>query len=251
MLGIFSRKFHRQTDFDFPIGTPPSDPQYWPKEWKEIYHKKYPRFPKTELPRKFLELGSLESNLKKRLSTREFDLAKNITLDELSTLLYFSAGAKPPFINSAGESVIRRHYPSGGARYPLEVYLGIQRVEGIAPGIYHYDTKDHLLETLTADLEYLESLKEGLYYPWSRDAAIIFLITSVWSRNMIKYKDRGYRIILMGAGHLAQNLSLIATAVGIGCCNSVGFHNGRINEVLDIENEDEDSLYMAVLGKSI
>ena len=251
MLGIFSRKFHKQTDFDFPIGTPPSDPQYWPKEWKEIYHKKYPRLPKTELPRNFLELGSLESNLKKRHSTREFDLAKNITLDELSTLLYFSAGAKPPYINSDGESIVRRHYPSGGARYPLEVYLGIQRVEGVIPGIYHYNVKEHLLETLTADREWLESLKEGLYYPWSHDAAIIFLITSVWSRNMMKYKDRGYRIILMEAGHLGQNLSLVATALGIGCCNSVGFHNGRINEVLDIENEDEASLYMAVLGKSI
>jgi SagB-type dehydrogenase family enzyme len=251
MLGIFSRKFHRQTDFDYPVGTPPSDPQYWPKEWKEIYHKKYPRFLKTELPRKFLELGSLESNLKKRHSTREFDLSKSITLDELSTLLYFSAGAKPSHINLAGESVIRRHYPSGGARYPLEVYLGIQRVGGLDSGIYHYNVKEHLLETLTVDREYLESLKEGLYYPWSRDAAIIFLITSVWSRNMMKYKDRGYRIILMEAGHLAQNLSLTATAIGIGCCNSVGFHNGQINKVLDIENEDEDSLYMAVLGKSI
>jgi SagB-type dehydrogenase family enzyme len=251
MLGIFSRKFHRQTNFDYPVGTPPSDPQYWPKEWKEIHHKKYPRFPKTELPRKFLELGSLKSSLKKRHSTREFDLAKSITLDELSTLLYFSAGTKPPYINSVGESVIRRHYPSGGARYPLEVYLGIQRVEGVDPGIYHYDTREHLLENLTTDREYLESLKEGLYYTWSRDAAIIFLITSVWSRNMMKYKDRGYRIILMETGHLAQNLSLTATAIGIECCNSVGFHNGRINEVLDIENEDEDSLYMAVLGKSI
>ena len=202
-----------------------------------------------ELPRKFLELGSLEASFKTRHSTREFDLSKKITLEELSTLLYYSSGVKPPYTNSTGETVIRRHYPSGGARYPLEVYLGIQRVEGTKPGIYHYNVKEHLLEILTADREYLESLKEGLYYPWSRDAAVILLVTSVWNRNMMKYKDRGYRIILMEAGHLAQNLALTATALGIGCCNSVGFHNGRINEVLDIENEDEDSLYMAVLGK--
>jgi len=193
----------------------------------------------------------MESNFKKRHSTREFDLTKKITLNELSTLLYFSAGTKPPYINSANESVVRRHYPSGGARYPLEVYLGIQRVEEVTPGIYHYDTKEHLLETLTVDREHFESLREGLYYPWSRDAAIIFLITSVWSRNMVKYKDRGYRIILMEAGHLAQNLSLTATALGIGCCNSVGFHNRRINQLLDIENEDEDSLYMSVLGRGL
>ncbi len=250
MKGSFSRQFHKQTGFDFPIGTPPSDPQYWPKEWKEIYHKVYPRFPKTELPKNFPDLGSLEKSLRSRHSTREFDLTKDLIIDELSTLLYFSAGVKPPFTNAAGEKVIRRHYPSGGARYPLEVYLGIQRVAGIEPGIYHYNVKDHALEALTTDPEYLDSLKEGLYYPWSRDAAVIYLVTAAWERNMMKYKDRGYRIVLMEAGHLAENLALAAAALGIGCCNSVGFHNGRINEVLDIEHEDEDSLYMAVLGKN-
>lgn len=249
MFGIFSRKFHRQTDFDFPVGTPPTDPQYWPKEWMEIYHKEYPRFRKIELPKNFLDLGDLKNALVSRYSTREYDLQKNITIEELSTLLYYSAGVKPPYKNVHNETVIRRHYPSGGARYPLEVYLGIQRVGEIESGIYHYNVKDHNLETLTTDPEYLDSLKEGLLYPWSRDAAVIFLITAVWNRNMMKYRDRGYRIVLMEAGHLAQNLALTATALGIGCCNSVGFHNGRTNEVLDIENEDEDSLYMAVLGR--
>lgn len=249
MLGIFSRLFHEETNFKYPIGTLPLAEQYWPKEWTEIYHKEYPRFSKIELPKKFLDLGDFENALSSRHSTREFDLTKNITIEELSTLLYYSAGVKPSYKNAENETVIRRHYPSGGARYPLEVYLGIQRVKDTKPGIYHYNVKDHILETLTTDLEYLESLKEGFYYPWSQDAAVILLITVAWNRNMMKYQDRGYRIILMEAGHLAQNLALIAAALNIGCCNSVGFHNQRINEVLDIEHEDEDSLYMAVLGK--
>ena len=53
----------------------------------------------------------------------------------------------------------------------------------------------------------------------------------------------------MEAGHVAQNVSLLSATLNIGCCNSVGFHNGRMNEVLDIEHEDEDSLYIALLGK--
>ena len=53
----------------------------------------------------------------------------------------------------------------------------------------------------------------------------------------------------MEAGHLAQNLALTAAALNIGCCNSVGFHTEKINKVFDIENGDESSLYMAVLGK--
>lgn len=191
----------------------------------------------------------MENSLKERHSTREFDLKAEITLEELSTLLFYSAGVKPG--TALDPNLVRRHYPSGGARYPLEIYLGIQRVPGITPGIYHYNVKGHLLESLTTDYEYLESLREGLYYPWSRETAVVLLITAVWNRNMMKYQDRGYRIILMEAGHLAQNLALTATALKIGCCNSVGFHNQQINKILDIENEDEDSIYMAVLGKSI
>lgn len=247
MLGIFSRLFHKETNLKFPIGTLPLAEQYWPKEWKEIYHKEYPRFRKIELPKNFLNLGDFENTLNSRHSTREYDLQKYFTLEEFSTLLYYSAGVKPSA--AADPSLVRRYYPSGGARYPLEVYLGIQRVDGIEPGIYHYNVKEHFLEALATEPEYLESLKEGLYYPWSREAAVIFLITAVWDRNMMKYQDRGYRIILMEAGHMAQNLALAAAALGIGCCNSVGFHNQRIEEVLDIEQEDENSLYMALLGK--
>lgn len=248
MDGIFSRKFHRQTDFDFPIGSEPPDPQYWPKEWTEIRHKEYVRFPKTELSKNILPLGELEKALKKRSSSREYDTKAELSFEELSTLLCYSAG-----VRTAGKSKsesVRRFYPSGGARYPLEIYLGIQRVQGMQPGIYHYNVKGNLLETLTTNPDDLESLREGLYYSWSREAAVILFITAVWNRNMMKYRDRGYRIILMEAGHLAQNFSLISSALGIGCCNSVGFHNGRINEVLDIEEEDEDSLYMALIGKT-
>jgi len=246
MSGEFSKAFHKQADFDFIIGTPPTNSQYWPKEWKEISHKEYPRQTKIVLSNNLLDLGSLEESLAMRHSQREFDLNKSLTLDEISTILYYTAGIKPSF---GKWTQIRRFYPSGGARYPLELYLLVQRVEKILPGIYHYNVKNHLLETLSNDKDDINSMKDGLYYPWSRDAAVVFFITAAWERNFIKYKDRGYRIVLMEAGHMAHNLALIASALGIGCCNSVGFHNEHIDDCLDIQHEDEDSLYIAPIGR--
>ncbi|MFA7319793.1 MAG: SagB family peptide dehydrogenase [Parcubacteria group bacterium] len=247
MTGIFSKKFHRQTDFNFTLGTPPSDPQYWPEEWKEIQHKSYPRFPRMELSENFLDLGSLEKSLENRHSQREFDRLKKISFEELSTILHYSAGINPE--NKQKEEAVCRFYPSGGARYPLEIYLAIQRVERMIPGIYHFNVKDNALETLTLEPEYMEDILEGLFQSWSKQAAVIIFTTAVWDRTFIKYKDRGYRIILLEAGHLNHNFALTASALGIGCCNSLGFHNQRINEVLDIENANEDSVYMTLLGR--
>ena len=246
MPGMFSKKFHKQTDFNFALGMPPSDPQYWPKEWKEIKHKSYPRFPKKKLSENLLDLGALKDSLKKRSSRREFNFLDKISFEELSTILYYSGGISSRENNT---EVIRRFYPSGGARYPLEIYLVIQRVNGLIPGLYHFNIKENALETLTIDPEYMENALEGLLYPWSRQAAAIIFTTAVWDRNFIKYKDRGYRIVLLEAGHLNHNFALTAAALGIGCCNSLGFHNQRINEVLELENEDEDSIYMTLLGR--
>ena len=57
MLGIFSRLFQKETNLKFPIGTLPLAEQYWPKEWKEIYHKEYPRFSENRIAEKFFEFG--------------------------------------------------------------------------------------------------------------------------------------------------------------------------------------------------
>lgn len=248
MNGTLSKLFHKQTNHDFTIvSSSLTPPHSWPKEWKEIHYKEYPRFPKVKLSEKILELGDIKNALQNRCSVREYNPQKELALSELSTLLFYSAGVKPS--TSVDSNLLRRHYPSGGARYPLEVYLGIQRVNGIERGIYHYNVKNHLLETLTTDSEYLESIKESLYSPWAREAAVFFIITTVWNRTMIKYKDLGYRLILLEAGHMTQNLALVAASLNIGCCNIVGFHNKHIEETLDIEHEDEDSLYMSLLGK--
>jgi len=247
MPGELSKQFHKQTNFDFPPNALPSDPQYWPRSWSEIQHKEYPRMPKIELPTQFLDFGNLKEALNNRFSGREYDITKSLTEEELSTMLYYSSGIK--IRKEDRLEKVRIFYPSGGALYPLEVYLAIQKVAGVNPGIYHYDVKRHFLEEISEGISELENIKENLLYPWSKDAAIIIFITAIWDRNFQKYNNRGYRITLMEAGHLAQNFLLSASALNIKNCSSVGFNNVGINEVLDISNEEEDSLYMILLGK--
>jgi hypothetical protein len=214
MPEILSKQFHHQTDFNFELGSLPSDPQYWPKEWKEIYHKSYPRLPKISLEENYLNLGRLEDAILNRTSKREYDLGKKITLPELSTILHYSVGTKK---NHQDENLVRRFYPSGGARYPLEVYMAILRVDGVAPGIYHFNVKENELELLSSGRNDIDLLMEGLYYPWSREAAVVFLISAAWDRNFIKYKVKfphffRHQPCLLNCNSLSPNLQILAAA---------------------------------------
>ena len=243
MSGIFSQKFHKQTDFKFTIGKYLS----YPKKDTGTPYKKYLRFPQKKLSTNLLQLGGLEESLKNRHSQRESNWFKKISFDELSTILHYSAGINRH--NKQATEITRRFYPSDGALYPLEIYLAIQRVDGIIPGIYHFNVKDNTLETLTIDSEYMENLLESLAYSWSRQMAVAIFTTITWNRTFVKYNNRGYRAALLEAGHLNHNFAIIAAALNVGCCNSLGFYNQKINDILDIENEGEDSIYMTLLGK--
>ncbi|MBI2618284.1 SagB/ThcOx family dehydrogenase [Candidatus Kaiserbacteria bacterium] len=198
-------------------------------------------------------MKNLEEVLKNRESFRNFDIKKEISLEELSTILFYSAGLK----GKPGEykdktqeekNRTRRFYPSGGARYPLEVYLAIKRVSRITSGIYHYNLLSHSLEQLL-DKNYLNEFNETLGYVWARDAAVVFVITTVWDRNFIKYQDFGYNIILTEMGHMVQNLLLVSESLGVKYCPLAGFDNQKMNTLLDINDEDESSLYMTVVGR--
>lgn len=225
----------------------PTNPKNWPKEWKTIYFKEYPRLPKIFLPKpeslKFL----LEESLTKRKSEREFS-KKPVGLNNLSQLLFYSAGIIEEKEKDWNKT--RRVYPSGGARFPLEVYLCIfEKNRELEKGIYHYNVKEHSLERILQE----EKLGE-LIYPeiiWQemiKEAPMLLAIAGVFERNTIKYKERGYRYIFNEVGHLGQNIYLVSTALGIKCCAIGGFDDDRFNKLLDIDGQVEGVLYAFALG---
>lgn len=215
-----------------------------PSSWVKIHYKTYPRLSKINLkqnlPRNFLERTIL-----KRESYRAFSNA-SITLKELSRLLFFSAG-----ITHKGENQddARRSYPSAGARYPLEVYLISLNVKYLNKGLYHYNVKEHCLEKLL-----YQDLTGWLLSATGNDrflkkAVAILIITAVLDRTRIKYKDRGYRYVLIEAGHLAQNLLFEATTLNLGSYPIGGFIDGEFDKLLDINRRKEVTLYLVAIGK--
>jgi SagB-type dehydrogenase family enzyme len=139
--------------------------------------------------------------------------------------------------------------PSGGGLYPLELYLIVNQVEQVPQGIYHYAIYPPLLEQVYA-LEFSKLFISQLFMnqPYVAESSVILVATSFFKRNMHKYGDRGYRYILYEAGHLFQNINLIATALGLGTLNLGGFFDDEVTRLLKINNEEEIPLYSMGIG---
>jgi len=81
-----------------------------------------------------------------------------------------------------------------------------------------------------------------------KNSSLIILISAVFGRTMVKYKERGLRYIFIEAGHLGQNISLVTEKLGLGSCAIGGFLDKEINKLLDIDSQKESVIYIFAIG---
>jgi SagB-type dehydrogenase family enzyme len=209
--------------------------------------KPYADFPKLALPTSLpASSKSFDDVLHTRHTARSFG-SGFIQLEQLAKILVMSYGVNR---SNAGTSYPRpfRVIPSGGALYPLEIYIHATRVHGLEPGLYHYDPEDHGLDILrNADESEAISgsmVQSGL----GRDAAAILMISAVFARSTFKYGDRGYRFVLFEAGHLSQNANLTAQEMNLVTANIGGYNDRAIDRYLGLDGVNESAIYMLLVG---
>jgi len=147
-----------------------------------------------------------------------------------------------------GGAFLRRAVPSAGGLYPLELFVFLQRVEGLADGLYHYDVRGHALSPLRPGWP-AEALRSVfLTYPFVRDANLVVCFAAAFPRAQKKYGPRGYRYVLLEAGHAAQNLCLAAAEHGLGSLCMGGFMDGGLNRLLGLDPRTEGVVYAVAVG---
>jgi SagB-type dehydrogenase family enzyme len=111
-------------------------------------------------------------------------------------------------------------YPSGGGSYELELYLAVDKCEGLARGFYHYDAGGHALVPIDVRAEELEAMLTGAELAMGAPAKPQILITMAarFGRVSWKYSSLAYALILKDVGVLLQTLYLMATDMGLGGC---------------------------------
>jgi len=211
--------------------------------YKEYSGKKLISLPGDDYPD--AAIGNL---IRQRHSCRSF--AKySLKLSELSVILNSGYGVNAISFFENME-FFERSVPSGGGLYPLELYVITMDVEELRQGIYHYFIYPAGLEeirTLEINPLYISDL--FMNQPYVASASAIVICTSVLRRNMMKYGDRGYRYILIEAGHCFQNMNLVAEGLDLGTLNLGGFFDTEIAALLDIDIEEEVPLYAIAIGK--
>jgi SagB-type dehydrogenase family enzyme len=164
--------------------------------------------------------------LRRRHSTRSFDPRHPITVAELSGFLDATARIRSrDRIKYEGDDasaieIVARPYPTGGASYELELYLAIDRCEGLERGFYHYDADRHALVPIAASTRQLDAVLDGAQLAMGAPAVAPILITIAarFGRVSWKYSGIAYSLILKHVGVLMQTFYLMATDMELGAC---------------------------------
>jgi SagB-type dehydrogenase family enzyme len=140
-----------------------------------------------------------------------------------------------------------RPAPSGGALYPLELYVVALAVESLEAASYHSDPFRHRLERIGQGVR--AEVGAALVDPaLAENASALVVITAMFWRSRFKYGLRGYRFALLEAGHVAQNIALAATAVRISALPLGGFYDRRVDDLVGADGLDEATVHAVLLG---
>lgn len=209
-------------------------------------YKNYSEAKKIELPSEFTYRGlTVEEAIETRRSIRDF-IREPMSLDQVSGLLHYAGGI-------TGRSRVSdrafRASPSAGALYPIEIYPIINNVEGLEKGIYHYSVQNHSLELIKKGNYALDLIQQAIGQEMVGQANLTLVMTAIFGRTTWKYGDRGYRYIYMEAGHIAENVYLAATSMGLGACVVGAFFDDGINELIGVDGSKESTICLVAAGK--
>ncbi|MGB2853394.1 MAG: SagB/ThcOx family dehydrogenase [Dehalococcoidia bacterium] len=185
---------------------------------------------------------TLDEVLRRRNSVRVF-AKKPLSLEQMSYLLWASNGIQR--IERGHEF---RTVPSAGALYPVETYLVVHNVEGLAPGVYHYAIREHALEEIKVGDFRRDITLAALGQRICADAAVVFVWTAIFNRSKCKYRQRAYRYVYLDAGHIGHSLALSAVSLGLGSCQVGALFDDDVNQILDVDGVEESVIYMSVVG---
>lgn len=239
-----------------------------------IYHqhsKHTPHLQMLKAPRREYEVKSLDTSgaktafsvpLVKDMSPLEMPLGEalqkrrtswkfsntDLETSSLKKLLSYSFGV-------SDEIDRKRTYPSGGQFYPIEIYfIPTQRTiknRILEPKVYKYNVdSNEVVEICEFDVSKINKITGSTdvgFFSFDQCQIIVFLVAED-KDIFVKYLDLSYRIILLDAGHMAQNFLLTCAALNLASVPVGGFYEDEIKRILQLENTSKMVVYTLLGG---
>lgn len=174
--------------------------------------------------------------------------------ETLATLCYEASGIVEQAQLDDGREMRFRAASCTGKLYHIDLYPVVGDVEGLDPGVYHFDPDSFALDLL----------REGDYRSVVADAAgsqsgtgastavaaapVTFVCTSTWWRNAWKYRARTYRHAFWDTGTILSNMLATAHAMEQRAEIIAGFADQQIVDLLGLDPEWEAPIALATVG---
>ncbi len=192
----------------------------------------------------------LEEAMERRKTCRQFH-PQYFGMEQLGSIVGLSAASRTDGdLQSAatGRPSGDRPYPSGGALYSVEIILYSLNISGLGPGFYYYQALSHQLLSC-AKAQLAPALKRLLAnHPIEGAAFLVLLFLDFTRVSLSKYGGKAYRLALIEAGHLAQNLLLSAAAHGLAGLPLCGFDDEALSRAAGLRYPEEPVVYALAVG---
>jgi len=191
-----------------------------------------------------------------RKTGRVYDRNKSLTIEKLSTILYYTWGCHGIYEMHPKLKMLHKTAPSGGSLHPTECYALALNVEGLLPGIYHYNVETHslhLVKTYTREEaeNHANSFIAGQNYV--RDANALFIMTSRYFRNFWKYRQHtlAYKVTQLDAAHLSQMFYLNCAKEDLSCFVTGAANSLYVEQEIGIDGFEEGTTLVVGCGTEL
>lgn len=196
-------------------------------------------------PKKLDIDASLVDAISKRESRRSFT-NEELGLEELSFLLWSTQGIRKELDSGRAYRVV----PSAGCRHALETYIAVFKVEGLKEAIYRYIPLKHkLIKVKEYEDMGTKITRAARGQSFVGNCAATFIWTTIPYRMEWRYGEASYKVIAIDVGHVCQNLYLACEAIDSGTCAIAAYDQDLIDSLLEVNGEDEFTVYLAPVGK--
>lgn len=181
---------------------------------------------------------SLEEALVKRRSTRRYG-ADALEIMHVSQLLWAAQG----ITNERGF----RTAPSAGATFPLEMYVVVNKVNGLPEGLYHYLPQGHELKFVRKAQLGRPLMEACLSQSMLEEASFVLVFGAIFERTTARYGERGLRYVHNEIGHASQNVHLQAAALELGTVVIGAYRDNEVDSILQLGSPVQ-TLYLMPVG---